>query len=196
MDELEIIAAILGAGGGMFLATHWYLSRSSSSEVASPEDSVLKELEETKKQVSKSKFSIHVEKEGEELSSQGAKLFEQYSGLRKLLLTKFAPTEITYSRYASGIETSCLSIAQNLMHIKNVVDHLEQTKGTDPSAWETERAQMNESLKRTSEALSGLANLFVSLNAINTQEQHRPQLEQSMEEVRLLSERVKLYSKT
>jgi archaellum biogenesis ATPase FlaH len=50
-------------------------------------------------------------------------------------------------------------------------------------------------LNSTDEALQQLATLFNSVNEINTKEKHRDQLEQSMQQIRELADRAKIYSK-
>ena len=200
MGGLELIAAVFALGAAAFVVGRKLMSPRAESQgllaSSTRTSTTATTLEETKKLTGKMKYTVYVEKEGIRLSEQGDQLFQLYQSLMKLLLMKFQPTEITFARYEQGIESSCLSISENLMNSKLTLDHLERTKDSAGESWNSQRAQANEALDSTGEAITALGNLFVSLNQINTQETHRPQLEQSIEQVQELARRAKIYSKT
>jgi hypothetical protein len=166
-------------------------------------DSPLDRLEETRKQVSKCKFLENVELEGSTVADQATQLVHQYKNLQALLSQKFETTELTYSRYESGIIASCLAIGENLLHVKSLLENLNivNPKGSSvPSKdsqtlWQQQKEQVTTILDANAAALVELGTLFHSLNQILTKEKHRDQFEQSMEQIRQLAERAKQYSK-
>jgi hypothetical protein len=157
--------------------------------------SVASKLEQIRKQVSKCKFLESVETEGTQAAGQAEQLLNQYKQLKAVLGRKFSTTEITYSRYLESIEASCLSIAENLDHTKNILENLSVTRGNQDSHWQEKRNHVVSLLQSTDQALAGLAALFNSVNEITTNEKNRNQLEQSMLQIKELAERAKIYSK-
>lgn len=209
VEILAVVAAIFGAGAfaayyqvrrserdSANLLTGTKASGSLPASATSKSGAIAPRLEQTRRQTSKAKFLIHLEKEGTQLSQAGYQLEEQYDALLTLLATKFLPTEITYSRYLSGIEEACLSIAENLAQLNNTLDHLDRTFESKDPNWEVSRSQSVERLDSIKAALTALSELYVKLNQTDTQERHRSHLESSIEEVRRLSERAKLYERS
>lgn len=153
------------------------------------------QLEQIKKQVSKCKFLENVEVEGTQAASQADQLIQQYKSLKNILSEKFEPSEITFSRYLNSIETSCLSIGENLIHIKSILENLNLTSKNQTEQWKEQQGQVSTLLASTDEALRELAQLFNSVNEITTKEKHRDQLEQSIQQIKELADRAKIYSK-
>lgn len=135
-----------------------------------------------------------VETEGVKAALQSEQLAYQYITLKNILSQKFEPTEITFSRYLVSIEDSCLSIGENLIHSKNILENLNLTATTKNENWHTQKNQVNGLLAATEEALIQLASLYISINEITTKENNRNQLEQSMQNIKELAERAKNYS--
>lgn len=162
-------------------------------------ESPLQQLEEIRKQVSKCKFLEKVEKEGTLLSDQSVQLIQQYKNLQSVLDKKFEPTELTYARYSESIFNSCLAIAENMLHAKNILENLNVTSSNSSSdagsLWNQQKAEAVSILDSNAMALTELATLFSAINQIITKEKYRDQLEESMLQIRDLAERTKQYSK-
>jgi hypothetical protein len=162
-------------------------------------DLPLDRLEDIRKQVSQCKFLEKVELEGSTVADQATQLVQQYKNLKSILNQKFEPTELTYSRYESGVIASCLAIGENLLHVKSMLENLNvmnpnATTGAQ-TLWKSQKEQVTKILDANASALVELGTLFHSLNQILTKEKHRDQFEQSMEQIRQLAERAKQYSK-
>lgn len=201
----SIISAVMGIlffGARQLVKKSMFLtSTQSQTQLTSTEQ----ELEHIRKQVSKCKFLENIENEGLRAANQADQLVQQFKNLKHILSQKFESSELTFSRYLNAIETSCLSIGENLIHTKNLLENLNLTK-SDFSPLPPERIasleqrdepqiQVKHLLDSTDQALHGLALLFNSINEITTKERHKDQLEQSMQQIRELAERAKIYSK-
>lgn len=192
---LSVVLAVLGVvvfGARQLVKKSLSITASTSSMAIS---STQGRLEEIKKQASKCKFLEKVEIEGSRLASQADQLLRQYKNLKGVLSQKFETTELTYSRYVDGIENSCLSLGENILHAKDTLENLNATNKNDSGNWQKQLDHVSELLRVNDHALEELATLFNSINEINTKEKHRPQLEESMQKIRELAERAKVYSK-
>lgn len=157
--------------------------------------STLSQLGHIKQQVRKCKFLDFFEAEGTQAAMQADLLVQHYKGLKNILSEKFEPSEITFSRYLGVIEASCLSIGENLLQAKNLLENLCLSSRGKSTPIPEPTQELHRLLQSTDEALQGLANLYRSLNEMNTQEKYRDQLEHSMEQVKILADRAKIYSK-
>lgn len=152
------------------------------------------QLEEICRKISKCKYLVNVEKEGTRLSLQAEQLLAQYKGLKTILSSKLDPQEITYSRYLESIHAACFAIAESLIDSKNVLENLDsQTQKNEQ--WKLELQTLNTRLDSHQQALDGLAKLYQSINDINTTELNNEKITSTMEEVKKLADRAKLYSK-
>ncbi len=177
-------------------------------------DSPVARLEEIRKQTSKCKFLENVEQAGTEAAEQATQLIQQYKNLQTVLAQKFEPGELTRARYSDGIIFSCLAIGENLLLAKSLLENMNVTKPKGTAAafqnsaaetnvtlsrsqdlWAQQEKQVTDILSSNAAALSGLATLFGSLNQMTTKEKYRDELEHSMQQIRVLAERAKQYSK-
>lgn len=190
-----VLSVILAITGVLFFGSRQLVKKSLALTSANSQLQLIstdQRLEQMRKQVSKCKFLENVEDEGTRAAGQADQLVHQFKSLKNVLSQKFEPSEITFSRYLDSIETSCLSISENLIHTKSLLENLNLTnKGQPPET----RNQVKQLLDSTDQALRGLSDLFNSINEITTKERHRDQLEQSMQQIRELAERAKIYSK-
>lgn len=195
VSQQIVFSVILAAAGVLFFSSRQLIKKSltlTSTHSQLQLTSTDQQLEQMRKQVSKCKFLENVETEGSRVASQADQLVHQFKNLKNILSQKFEPSEITFSRYLDSIESSCLSISENLTHTKTLLDNLNLTnKELSPET----RDQVKQLLDSTDQALHGLSELFNSINKITTKERHRDQLEQSMQQIRELAERAKIYSK-
>ncbi len=193
-----IFSAVLTVAGMVFFGSRQLVKKSLALTSASSKlqlGSVDQQLEQMKKQVSKCKFLENVEVEGSRAASQADQLIHQYKNLKNVLSVKFEPTEITFSRYVDSIDASCLSIGENLVHTKGILENLNLTKSDQSPQRIESQTQVKKLLEINDEALESLAQLFNSINEITTKERHRDQLEESMQQIRELADRAKIYSK-
>lgn len=208
--------------GLIFFATHALIRKSveltSQTAQSLYPTSALGQLESTRRQIAKTKYYEQLEQEGEALTNQAEILINQYKTLNKMIGQKFDIGELTFSRYQEAVEKACLSIGENLLFLKNILDQLNITRAnrlTEPVSqdklvdennlpspvtgkplnWESQRQDFLKGITKSNEALSQLTQLFQALNNIVTQEQHQSQLEDYLEQLKQLSERSKLYNK-
>jgi MFS superfamily sulfate permease-like transporter len=193
---LGVFAAVLFLARQLVKKSAMATSPSTTAPNASL-DSTTQRLQEMRKQVSKCKFLENVEAEGTKAAEQAQQLLQQFQNLQAVLSQKFDPTELTYSRYKVSVDDTCLAIAENLLHLKNLLESLniQNLKQTAPVAWQQQISEVHQALTTNSAALSELTSLHTSLNQISTQETHRDQLEQSLQQIRDLADRAKQYSK-
>ncbi len=198
LTQYTILSALLGFAALVFFGARQLVRKSLVLTANSGQlqiGSTQNQLEQIKKQVSKCKFLEWVEAEGIQAASQADQLLHQYKNLKNILNQKFEISEMTYSRYLGSIESSCLSVGENLIHTKSILENLSLTGKNQTDQWKGQRSQVISLLKSTDEALLGLASLFNSVNEITTKEKHRDQLEQSMLQIKELADRAKIYSK-
>jgi hypothetical protein len=75
------------------------------------------------------------------------------------------------------------------------LENLNLTSKNQTEQWKEQQGQVSTLLASTDEALRELAQLFNSVNEITTKEKHRDQLEQSIQQIKELADRAKIYSK-
>jgi hypothetical protein len=197
LTQQLVLSSLLAVGGLIALAARQLVRKSIASTAPSDSlqiTSVSYRLDEIKKQVSKSKFLESVETEGLTAAQQADLLLQQYKAIRTVLGQKFSPSEIAYDRYLQGLDQACLSIGENLMHIKSQLEVLNLTAGQKTDSWPGLKMQAQELMQVTGQALDRLSDLHRSLLEMTTQEKNRTQLEQTMEQIRDLAERAKKYS--
>ncbi len=198
LTQYTILSAFLAISGAVFFGARQLVKKSLALTSNTNQlllGSTLHKLEQIKKQVSKCKFLENVETEGTQAANQADLLLQQYKSLKNILTQKFDPSEITFGRYLSSIDTSCLSIGENLVHTKSILENLNLVSKSNFDQAQEQKKQVLLLLNSTDEALQQLATLFNSVNEINTKEKHRDQLEQSMQQIRELADRAKIYSK-
>jgi len=195
LTEYLILSFLLGFAALAFLGVRQLVNKSLAITAEGSQNQLVStqhRLEQIKKEVGKSKFLEGLETEGMQVGNQAERLLQQYKSLHKLLGQKFETSEMTYSRYLGSIDSTCLSIGENLLHAKNL---LEQLSLNSKSRNGQVQSQVTDLLTFIDEALLELANLFTSINEITTKEKHRDQLQQSMLQIKELAERAKIYSK-
>gem|GEM_PF-3337298 len=198
LTQYTILSAFLAISGAVFFGARQLVKKSlalTSNAGQLQLGSTLHQLEQIKKQVRKCKFLEHFEIEGTQAANQADLLLQQYKSLKDILSQKFEPSEITFGRYLSSIDSSCLSIGENLVHTKSILENLNLVSKSNSDQAQEQKKQVLHLLKSTDEALQQLAMLFNSINEINTKEKHRDQLGQSMQQIRELADRAKIYSK-
>lgn len=194
--QFTLTAILVLAAGFVILAGRKLIQKSLALTAGtgnSQADSTVVKLEQIRKLLSKCRFMENAEAEGTQLATQADLLLFNYKQLSEVLSRKFESSEITFQRYAEGIDSSCLAIGENLLHMKNVLENLNLKSRLNENR-ESEN-QVTEMLGKTEQAISHLSELFHSLNNINTNEKHRDQLEQSMQQIRELASRAQIYSR-
>lgn len=193
-----VISALLAIAGVIFLGSRQLIRKSLQLTANSDQlqlESVQGQLEQMKKQVSKCKFLENVEAEGTRAAGQADQLVQQYKSIKNILSQRFESSELTFARYLSGLEALCLSVGENLIHTKAILENLNLTNNKQSDQWKEQREQATKLLESTDQALVELAKLFSSINDITTKEKHRDQLDQSMQQIKKLADRAKIYSK-
>ncbi len=197
LTHFAVFSGLLAVSALMLFVARQLVQKSialTTSADAAPLSSVEERLDHIRKQVSKAKFLENIELEGTQAAHQADLLVQQYKNLREALLRKLSPSELTFQRYQDGISDACLAIGENLIHIKNMLENVNLTPKNAISA--EQKRPILELLQSTDSALKQLAQLFQSINDMNTQEKHRDQLENSLQRIQELADRAKIYSKS
>lgn len=213
---LPIIALALGLLA--LLATA--LAKRSLATPAVGHDARLREL---KRYIGKTRYLENVGDLGERTGHQLAQATEQYEGFAHLLKLKFAPTELTYSRYYDAGEQAFLSILDNLstaatsLHGLNATDlhrldaRLAQLAARDSAESRAELADLrrrrdehgrevariNELLALNERALTEFNRVRVALTNVQTRKGEADLgLDAAMAELKELARRAERYGKT
>lgn len=189
--------ALAAAGAALFMSNRMI---NKSLALTAPKQQALlqstrQRLEDIRRQLSKCKFLEKIEAEGTKAAALAEQLLEQDAQLRRLLEQKFEPGEITHGRYLGAVDSAALGIGENLLRVKADLESLNATAAATPE-WQQKRASAGQHLSEIEGGLKELTGLFDSLSKIITKETHRDQLEQSLEQVKLLAERAQKYSKS
>lgn len=194
-----IVSAILLAVGVVFFGANRLVRKSlaMTAHAQLPSGSAPERFEQIRRDVSKAKFFEKVEAEGTLAAEQAGQMTRHYKSLQALLDQKFEPGELTRSRYSDAVIESCLAIGENLLFAKSLLENMNiGTPSTDPqSPWARQKEQVKSVLAANAAALDELSVLHASLSEMTTKDKHRDQLEQSIQQVRLLAERAKQYSR-
>lgn len=196
LTHFTLLSGMLAALGFAFFLARQLVQKSIALTASSPENApgtLSDSLGQIRRQVSKAKFLENLENEGTRVAHQAELLVQQHKNLIDALARKLSPTELTYERYLNAIDVASLAIGENLLHAKNTLENLNLTPRN--SLTPAQLAPVNELLASIDQALKQLADLFHSINEMNTQEKHRDQLEDSLERIRELADRAKIYSK-
>lgn len=137
----------------------------------------------------------------EPIESYGMKLADQFQGIQQsyrvsqeVLQTKFNPSELTYERYASGIQATTLMLIDNLQKLVPLLETLEQNaqnKKTPPSALSERIEQL---FQLNAAGLDKFDQLIVSLSHIQNLEGPDEQTAQYLlNDLNSLIERAKHY---
>lgn len=186
------VLAILALGLGLVTALLTALAkRSLATPNAVGRHARLREL---RRYISKTRYLENVGDLGERTAHQMERAIEQYEGFVHLLQLKFAPTELTYSRYYDAGEQAFLSILDNLstvatsLHGLNATDvrrldarlaQLAAPGNADPTAElkelraqkderENEVARINELLARNERAFTEFSRVRAALSKVET----------------------------
>ncbi len=194
-----LLAAILALVAMGFFGARQLVQKSLAATTEAPSSitsETAEQIEQIRKQVSKCKFLENAETEGTQAAAQADQLLKQYKNLKSLLAQKFETTELTYARYVSAVDASCLAVGENLLHLKSLLENLNITAPSQADLRRQRLEQAQSLLRATDEALRELEALFQALSEITTKEAHRDQLEQSMNHIKELATRAKIYSKS
>lgn len=118
-------------------------------------------LRELRRYISKTRYLENVGDLGERTAHQVERAIEQYEGFVHLLQLKFAPTELTYSRYYDAGEQAFLSILDNLT---TVATSLQGLNATDVRRLDARLAQL---------AAPGTADPAAEIKELRTQKDER-----------------------
>jgi hypothetical protein len=202
LTSQTLVAAILGLGAIGFFLSQQLVKKSlalATNQGTEQLGSTLQKLEEVNKQLSKCKFLENIEPEGLRAASQSSLLLQHYKNLHRVLNEKFEPTEMTMSRYLEAINSASLSLSENLVFLAHMLANLNLTRTPngpgDTAAWDIKIKEALELMADNDGALASLDHLYNSLNAITTKENNRNELDQSLEQIKLLADRAKSYSK-
>ena len=206
----SVLAAAVGAG---CLIARQLVRRSleRTNGLAAPgTDPFLALIKAEEHAVSQTKYIEGVGDLGERAHAQLKQLTERYASLLQILEQKFDPGEITFSRYLGAVQNMIGSLIENFKSLGSTLGSLksvdardlETRAASDPSAaarlaqFKAQRAAALQLLEFNEKALAQLDGLAASLNAIKTTgAATQPALEDSLNELKLLAERAKQYSK-
>ena len=154
-------------------------------------DSFLEELKQQEHKVAQTKYLAKVGTLGEKAHAQAKALTDRYLLINKILDIKFNSGELAYSRYQNAVHAASESLSDNLKLITSTLSSIDVS--STPA--EDQKQLVNQLLESNAETLRLLSDLSHSLDQINAGGSLDTSLENSMDELKRLTELAKKYSR-
>jgi hypothetical protein len=161
-------------------------------------DSGLKPL---KRFISKAQYLENVGDLGEKTASQLDEISDRFNTFQKLLLLKFSPEEITYSRYFGSAHQTYLSVLDNLNEVATSLVVINAMAPSRVEERESLREKQIESVKEllalNDRAITEFDRVSTALSDVKTARGYADtDLDAAMQQLAQLAERAKKYSIT
>jgi hypothetical protein len=178
-------------GLGIFVTRALVRKSVEATQLTIKEDSILRGLKELEQKILQAKYLTKHSSFGEKAYNQTKELTEHYSKIINVINQKFNPSELAYARYESALMETTVSLSDNLKMINSTIHSMEISSQPDQAQADLVKliTQNND------ESIKLLGNLLHSLNQINAGGSMDTSLENSLDELKRLTEQTKKYSR-
>ena len=188
----DLIFALIFILGLVVFITRALVAKSiDATQSNKKEDTILRKLKEQEQRILQAKYLAKYSSLGEKAHSQSKELTDHYSKIISAINEKFNPSELAFARYESALTETTVSLMANLKMINTTIHAMEIASLPDPAQADLIKLLMD----NNEQSLKLVGSLLHSLNQINAGGSLDASLENSLDELKRLTEQTKKYSR-